>query len=238
MQVDAESGAQRRGEQSATGCCPHESEGVEVNLYRARRRSLVYHDVYAVVLHSRVEILLDDGRQAVNLVDEQHVVRLERRQYACQVARLVEHGTARQLEAHAQLVGNDVAQRGLSQSGRAVQQGVVERLAAVFGGLYEHLEVLHHLLLSAEVAEAQRSQGVLKLLLGRRQRLFSYIEIIIHYSFIFQSNAKLSILFVIITQNHKNISAAADGGVTVSGRPPCRRSVLPAGHVVPAPVPC
>ena len=93
------------------------------------------------------------------------------------------------------------------------------------GGLYEHLEVLHHLLLSAEVAEAQRSQGVLKLLLGRRQRLFSYIEIIVHYSFIFQSNAKLSILFVIITQNHKNISTAADGGVTVSGRPPCRRSV-------------
>lgn len=34
-----------------------------------------------------------------------------------------------------------------------MQQGMVERLSTVFGSLHENLQVLHHLLLSAEVAE-------------------------------------------------------------------------------------
>ena len=87
------------------------------------------------------------------LVDEQHVARLERGEYACEVAGLVEHGTARNLKPYAQLVGYDVAQCGLAQSGRAVQQCVVEGLATIFRCLDKHLKVFHHLLLSAEVAE-------------------------------------------------------------------------------------
>ena len=117
------------------------------------------------------------------LVDEEHVARLERGEYAGQVARLVEHGAAGELEAHAQLVGNDVAQCGLAQAGRTVQQGVVERLATVFGGLNEDLQVLHHLLLTAEVAEAERTERVLKLLLGTREVLLPDVKVCVCHFF-------------------------------------------------------
>ena len=41
--------------------------------HRRARASRVERDVDLEVLHRRVEVLLDDGRQAVDLVDEQHV---------------------------------------------------------------------------------------------------------------------------------------------------------------------
>jgi hypothetical protein len=166
VQVDAEAGAERSGEQAAARGGTYQRERVQVYLDGARRGPFVDHDVDAVVFHGRVEVFLHDRRQAVNLVDEQHVVLLQRGEDAGQVAGLVEHGTAGELEAYAELVGDNVAQRGLSQSGRPVQKRVVEGLAAIFGGFHEHFEVLHDFLLSAEVVELERAQGVLEILLG------------------------------------------------------------------------
>ena len=181
MQVDAETCAQRRREQSASGRGTHQRKGVQVYLYGACRRTLVYHYVDAVVLHGGIQIFFHHGRKSVYLVDEEHIVRLQRREYSCQVAGFVEHRSARYLEAHSQFISNDIAQRGLSQSWRTVQQRMVERFAPVFRRLHEHLQVLHHLLLSAEISEFQRSQGILKLLLRRTHILLSYIEIVVHY---------------------------------------------------------
>ena len=120
----------------------------------------------------------------MNLVDEEHVARFQRGQYAGQVAGLVEYGATGNLEAHAQLVGNDVAQCGLAKSRGAVQQGMVERFATVLGSLDKHFEVLHHLLLTAEVAEAQWAQRVLEVLLGLRHPFLPYVKIFFHYSIV------------------------------------------------------
>ena len=100
------------------------------------------------------------------LVDEEHVARLQRGEYAGQVARLVEHGAAGDLEAHAQLVGDDVGQRGLTQSRRAVQQRVVEGLAAVLGSLDEDAQVVNDADLTGEVLKAQGAQGLLEVAVG------------------------------------------------------------------------
>ena len=62
-----------------------------------------------------------------------------------------------------------------------MQQDVVEGLATVFGSLYEHLQVLDDLLLSAEIVESQRAQCVLELFLARRQLLFSDVKILVHH---------------------------------------------------------
>ena len=56
-----------------------------------------------------------------------------------------------------------------------MQQGMVERFATEFGGLDEHLEILHHLLLPTEIVEAQRSQRILEILLGCRP-FVSYVK--------------------------------------------------------------
>ena len=47
-----------------------------------------------------------------------------------------------------------------------MQQGVVEGLPTVFGSLNEHLKVLHHLALTAEIGEFEWTELVLKLLFG------------------------------------------------------------------------
>ena len=184
VQVDAEAGTQRCREQAAARGGADKGEGVEVNLYGACCRSAVDEDVYLIVLHGRVEIFLHDGCQAVYLVDEEHVVRLEAREEACQVARLVEDGPRGHLEPYAELVGDDVRQRRLAQSRRSVEQCVVQRFAAVFGRLDKDAQVVHHLLLSAEVLEGQRSQGVFKVAvrLGRRLLRGTYVESVVCHS--------------------------------------------------------
>ncbi len=99
------------------------------------------------------------------LVDEEHIVGLERGEDAGQVAGAVEHRTTGEFETHAQFVGNDVAQCGLAQSWRTVEQGMVEGFATVFGSLHKHLQVLHHALLTTEVAEVEGAQSVLEVFL-------------------------------------------------------------------------
>ena len=125
MQVDAETGTEGSGKQTAARSGTHQSKGIQVELYAACRRAFVYHDVYPVVLHGGIKILLHYGTEPMDFVDEEHVVRLQRSQDTGQIARLVQYRAGRDLETHAQFVGYDVAQRGLPQSRRTVQQSMV-----------------------------------------------------------------------------------------------------------------
>ena len=71
---DAEAVAQRIGQHAGARRRADQRERLQLELDRARRRALADHDVDLVVLERRVEDLLDDRRQAVDLVDEEHVV--------------------------------------------------------------------------------------------------------------------------------------------------------------------
>ncbi len=93
----------------------------------------------------------------MNLVDEEHVAGIEVGEQAGQVARLVEHGARCSLELRTHLVGDDVRQRGLAQSRRAVQQHMVQRVAPHEGGLDEDAQVFDDLLLPGEVLQLLRS---------------------------------------------------------------------------------
>ena len=179
VHIDAETGTQRGGQQSAAGGGTHQGKGAEVYLDGTCRRTLVYHNVNAVVLHGAVEVFLHHGRKTVDFVDEKHVVFFERSQYASQVAWFVEHRTAGHLEAHAQFVGYDIAQCRLSQSWRTMQQSMVKRFATVFRCLHKDFQVLHHFLLPRKVFKTQGAQRLFKVLV-RLVPLFSDIEICFH----------------------------------------------------------
>ena len=101
----------------------------------------------------------------MDLVDEEHVVGLQGGEEAGEVAGLVEHGAGGGLDTDAQLVGNDVGEGGLAEAGRAVEEDMVEGLAAVLGGADEDLEVLHHLLLAGETVEPRGAQRTFYLFL-------------------------------------------------------------------------
>ena len=104
--------------------------------------------------------------QAVDLVDEEHVVRVERHEDAGQVTRFVEHGAGSRLEAHAEFIGDDVGEGCLAQARGAVEQGVVERLAAHTRRPDEDTEIVYYLVLTREVAERQRAQRLLDVFFG------------------------------------------------------------------------
>ena len=181
MQIDAETCTQGCCEQSAACGGSHQCKGCQVYLYAPGTGTFVYHDVDAIVLHRTVEVLFHDRAQAVYLIDEEHIVGLKAGEDARQIAWLVEYRSAGELETYAQLVGYDVAQGGLSQSWRTMQERMVERLTAILGSLYEDAQVIHHLLLAAEVAEAERAECILKVLLARLT-FPSDVEVFFHYS--------------------------------------------------------
>ena len=116
--------------------------------------ALARHDVDAEVVDRRVEALLDDGVQAVDLVDEEDVVLLrasceERRERAL----VLDDRAARRDELDAHLVREDVRERRLAEAGRPAEEDVIERLAALLRRLDEDAEVLLVLRLPDVVVE-------------------------------------------------------------------------------------
>ncbi len=88
---DAEAVAQRRGQKPGAGRRADQGEGRQVQLDRARRRPLADHDVELKILHRRIQHFLDDGREAVDLIDEEHIARLQVGEDRGEIAGTLEH---------------------------------------------------------------------------------------------------------------------------------------------------
>ena len=134
-------------------------KGGEVDAHRTRGRALADDQVELEVLHRGIEDFLDRRLQAVDLVNEQHVARLQVGQDRGQVAGALDHRAGGGAEAHAELARDDLGQRGLAEARRAVQQDVVERLAARAGGRDEHGEVFAAGALADEIGERTRAEA-------------------------------------------------------------------------------
>ena len=162
---DAEAVAQRRRQQARARGGADERERRDLHADAARGRPLADHDVDLVVLHRRVEDLLDGGVEAVDLVDEEDVALLEVGEQAGDVALALERRPGRGVHAHAELLGDDAGERGLAEAGRAGEQHVVERVAALLGGLDEDLELLLGHALADEVGEPAWPEAELEVLI-------------------------------------------------------------------------
>ena len=168
---DPEPRTEGRGEQARARRGADQRERLERHLDRARAGTLPDDDVELVVLQGRIEDFLDDRAHAVNLVDEEHLVRLEIRQQRGEVSRPLQHGAGGRTDLHLQLLRNDVGERGLAQARRTVQQHVIERFPALPGRLDRHGQVLAHALLADVVRQRARPETRLVLqLLGVPQR--------------------------------------------------------------------
>ncbi len=67
----------------------------------------------------------------MDLVDEQHVARLQVREYCREVARTFQNRARCLSQIHPDLVGDNVSQRRLTQPRRPEDQRMVQRLAAI-----------------------------------------------------------------------------------------------------------
>ena len=157
-QDDAESVPQRRGEQAGAGRRPHQREALELQLDGARRRPFADDDVELAVFHRRIEDLLHHRRQAMDLVDEQHVAVVEIGQLRGQVALPFQHRPRGAFQGDRHLIGDDVRQRGLAETGRPEDQRVVEGVAAAPRRFDEDRHLLLRRLLADERVEPRWPQ--------------------------------------------------------------------------------
>jgi hypothetical protein len=104
----------------------------------------------------------------VDLVDEEHLPGLEVGEDRREIAGLLEHRTGRRSHGDAELVRDHVRERRLAEAGRAVQQHVIERLAALPRGSDRHVEVLANVVLPDVLVERAGPEPclVLTLLVG------------------------------------------------------------------------
>ena len=157
----------RNAEAVAQGICEKprarrradQRERREVDLHRARGRPLADDEVELEVLHRRIEDLLHLRIEPVDLVDEEHVARLEIGQERGEVAGLGDHRPRRGAEIDAQFARDDLRQGRLAEAGRPDEQHVVERLAARPRRVDENLEIGARLLLADELGELLRPQA-------------------------------------------------------------------------------
>src|ERR1700738_4104574 len=77
----------------------------------------------------------------MDLVDEQHVVRLEIGEQGGKGAGALQHRARRLAQVDTELVRDDMGERRLAESRRTEQQHVIERLFAFFSGLDEDREL-------------------------------------------------------------------------------------------------
>ncbi len=94
----------------------------------------------------------------MNLVHEEHVARLEIGQHGGKLRRALEHWPGSGLDGHAHLVGDDVCQRGLAETGRPEDERVIERFVSPAGRLDEDLHLLPDRALTDVVVEPLRPQ--------------------------------------------------------------------------------
>jgi hypothetical protein len=154
--------AQRRRQQAGAGRRAHQRERLEVERDRPRVGALADDDVEAKVLHGRVEVLLDDGGQAVDLVDEEHVARAEVGEHPGEVALLLYRGARGGVQLCAHLCGEDVGEGGLAEPRGPAEQDVIERLVALARRGGEHAQVVDQFLLADVLVEGRRPQALLE----------------------------------------------------------------------------
>ena len=99
----------------------------------------------------------------MNLIDKEYVACRQIRQKACQIARFIEYRSRSNLQLRTHLICDNVRKGSFTQSRRAVEQGMIERIATHKCRLDEDSQVLDNLLLAGEVIQLLRTDFALQL---------------------------------------------------------------------------
>src|SRR5690625_1160907 len=97
----------------------------------------------------------------MDFVDKQHIARLEICKNRNEIALSLDGRTARDAQVDAHLGGNNLRQRGFTETRRTVQQHVIERLTTIQRRSNEDAEVVLYALLTDILVQGARPQALL-----------------------------------------------------------------------------
>ena len=129
----------------------------QVKPYGTRRGAFSYYYVQRIILHRRIENFFNAAAQAMNFIDKENVALAEVSQKSRQIALFFYRRSRCNSQVYTHLVRNYSGKRCLPQTGRAVQQNVVERVAALFCRLDVNFKVFFRLFLTYVLRQAFRS---------------------------------------------------------------------------------
>src|SRR5262249_13230895 len=135
----------------------------QVECERPRGRPLSHDDVEPEVLEGRIEDLLRGAAEPVDLVDEDDVTRLDRREDRGHVLPL-EGGAGDRADAGAGLLADDVRKARLAETRGADQKDVVERVTSSLRGIERDRKLLLDTGLADEVVQPAGPKALLDLL--------------------------------------------------------------------------
>ena len=158
--------AQRRRQQTRTGGCAHEGKRWQIELDRTRSGTFADHNIELIVLHRWIEHFLYKGTEPVDLIDEQHITRLEVGHKRSDIAGLFQYRSASGLERNTHLVRNDAGQSGLTQTRRPKNECVIQRLAAPTRRGQKNIHLLAYGSLTQILGQRFGSDRAVNLLVG------------------------------------------------------------------------
>lgn|GEM_PF-5723190 len=131
---DAESVAEGASEVALAGGSSNDGEGGDIEPNRPCGGALADHDVDFAVFHGGVEDFFDLAGEAVDFVDEEHGVGFKVGEDPDEIPGAHDCGAGSDVDDSLHLRCDDVGEGGFAESGRTVEEKVVEGFFALFGG--------------------------------------------------------------------------------------------------------
>ena len=145
---------QRGAQRSGAGGGPHKGEGRQVEGTGSCCAALAHGEIEATVFHRRIEQLLRHPAQAMNLVNEQQITGLQVDQQPNDVARAFQGRCTGDLALHPHLFGQHHGHGGFAQARRAIEQHMIEGIAAAKRRFHRNAQHLLELALADVVVQA------------------------------------------------------------------------------------
>jgi hypothetical protein len=165
VEVEPVGGPEPVAQWAADPACPgrraDQGERLQAQSQRSRRWALADHHVERVVLHRRVEDLLDRPVEPVDLIDEQDVPLLQRREDRREVAGSLDRRSRGVLDVDPEFARDDRREGRLAESGWAVQEDMVGGLSPSPCRCQQDRQVGLDLALADVLVQGPRSQGPL-----------------------------------------------------------------------------
>ena len=102
----------------------------------------------------------------MNLINEEHLTRLQIRDDGSQITGAFDHGASGDTQRSSHLARDHMGQRGLAQPRGTVEEHMVEGLAAFTRRLYEHPQVVAEPTLADELAQIRGTEALFEAALG------------------------------------------------------------------------
>ena len=166
MMRDAESASQRLSEQPRSRGRTNQREGLEPDGDDLGMHAAVDGEVDLEILHRGIDVFLDGGRHAVDLIDEEDVTFRHSRERPDEVTRLRKRRSTRGVEPRTHLRRNDMCERRLAQSRRTVQKHVLHRVLALTDGFKRDRKSFNEIGLTDVLRHADRTKRRTTLMLN------------------------------------------------------------------------